>query len=180
MIAVRDNSRNGIDAIFQRKQALASGAKETPICVVTRWALRYSRQLMSAINHLLGIVMVVTFMSVGIFAAEHWKPANGPLVTRWAKDVSPERALPEYPRPQMVRDNWVNLNGLWDYAIAPKADAAPKEYQGKILVPFPVESALSGVKKMVGADNKLWYRRNFETPKDAAGKRLLIHFGAVD
>jgi hypothetical protein len=119
-------------------------------------------------------------MSGGLFAAEQWKPADGPLMTRWAKDVSPERALPEYPRPQMMRENWVNLNGLWDYAIAPKADAAPKEYQGKILVPFPVESALSGVKKMVGADNKLWYRRTFETPKDAIGKRLLLHFGAVD
>jgi hypothetical protein len=119
-------------------------------------------------------------MSGGLFAAEQWKPADGPLMTRWAKDVSPDRALPEYPRPQMVRDNWVNLNGLWDYAIAPKADAAPSEYQGKILVPFPVESALSGVKKMVGVDNKLWYRRTFETPKDAAGKRLLLHFGAVD
>jgi hypothetical protein len=135
---------------------------------------------MNSINHRLAIVMVVTFMSGGLFAAEQWKPADGPLMTRWAKDVSPERALPEYPRPQMVRENWVNLNGLWDYAISAKADAAPKEYQGKILVPFPVESALSGVKKMVGADNKLWYRRTFETPKDAAGKRLLLHFGAVD
>ncbi|MDB5321425.1 MAG: beta-galactosidase/beta-glucuronidase, partial [Phycisphaerales bacterium] len=101
-------------------------------------------------------------------------------MTRWAKDVTPDKPLPEYPRPQMVRPNWVNLNGLWGYAIAPKADAVPAAYQGKILVPFPVESALSGVMKMVGAENKLWYRKTFETPKEAANQRLLLHFGAVD
>src|SRR5712675_994035 len=122
---------------------------------------------MTAINQLLAVAMVVTFMPGELFAAEQWKPADGPLMTRWAKDVSPDKALPEYPRPQMVRENWVNLNGLWDYAIAPKADAALTDYQGKILVPFPVESALSGVMKMVGADNKLWYRRTFEAPKRA-------------
>jgi hypothetical protein len=115
-----------------------------------------------------------------VFAADSWKPANGPLMTRWAKDVSPERPLPEYPRPQMVRKDWLNLNGLWDYAIAPKAEAAPKAYQGKILVPYPVESALSGVMKMVGADNKLWYRRTFERPAVPPNGRVLLHFGAVD
>jgi hypothetical protein len=135
---------------------------------------------MTAINQLIVTLLLAPVASVAI-AAEDWKPAAGPLTTRWAKDVTPDNALPEYPRPQMVRSNWVNLNGLWDYAIAPKADAAPAAYQGKILVPYPVESALSGVMKMVGGDNKLWYRRTFETPKEAAGgKRLLLHFGAVD
>ena len=132
---------------------------------------------MTAIRRIIGAALVL--MSTTVLAAEDWKPAAGPLMTRWAKDVSADKALPEYPRPQMMRKEWVNLNGLWDYAIAPKANAAPADYQGKILVPFPVESALSGIMKPVGGDNKLWYRRTFESPKKTEG-RLLLHFGAID
>ena len=114
--------------------------------------------------------------------AAGWKPVPGKLMTRWAKDVSPDKVHPEYPRPQMVRQRWQNLNGLWDYAIKPKAEAKPAGFDGKILVPFPVESALSGVAKQVGPDNKLWYRRSFTVPADwrTNGQRLLLHFGAVD
>ena len=108
-----------------------------------------------------------------------WKPAAGPLMTRWAKEVSPENALPDYPRPQMVRKQWQNLNGLWDYAIGPKDGKQPEAWDGKILVPFPCESALSGVMKTVGPDKRLWYRRTFDVPGDWTG-RLLLHFGAVD
>jgi len=113
-------------------------------------------------------------------SAQDWRPAPGPLMTRWAKEVSPTNALPEYPRPQMARRDWLNLNGLWDYAIRPKAEAMPANFDGKILVPFPVESALSGVMKKVGATSQLWYRRTFERPTDGRGQRLLLHFGAVD
>ncbi len=109
-----------------------------------------------------------------------YKPAEGPLLTRWAKDVSAENALPEYPRPQMVRTDWLNLNGLWDYAIEPKDQPQPAAFDGQILVPYPVESALSGVMKPVGPDNRLWYRRTFEIPKKWRDKRVLLHFGAVD
>ncbi|MCX5644292.1 MAG: DUF4965 domain-containing protein [Phycisphaerae bacterium] len=113
-----------------------------------------------------------------------WKPAEGPLMTQWAKDVSPEKVHPEYPRPQMVRRNWLNLNGLWDYAIRPKDVAKPESFDGQILVPFPAESALSGVMKPVGPDNRLWYRRTFTVPEKwnsaADKKRILLHFGAVD
>lgn len=109
-----------------------------------------------------------------------WAPANGPLVTRWAKDVSPANALVEYPRPQMVREQWHNLNGLWDYAIRLKDEEQPSQFDGSILVPFPVESALSGVMKTVGPDKRLWYRRRFDAPELKAGHRLLLHFGAVD
>jgi len=97
-------------------------------------------------------------------AGAEWKPADGPLMTKWARDVSPDNVHAEYPRPQMVRERWLNLNGLWDYAIRPKDDGQPKEFDGRILVPFPVESALSGVMKPVGPDNRLWYRRNFDVP----------------
>ena len=112
--------------------------------------------------------------------AETWKPASGPLMTQWAKDVSPERAHPEYPRPQMVRNDWLSLNGLWDYAIEPEATAAPQGYQGKILVPFPVESALSGVMKRVTDKQRLWYRRSFQVPESWKAGRVLLHFQAVD
>jgi len=109
-----------------------------------------------------------------------WQPAQGPLMTRWAKDVKPDKALPEYPRPQMVRAEWQNLNGLWDYAIVAKDSARPAQWAGQILVPFPVESALSGVMKPLGLDQRLWYRRAFDVPKKWKGKRILLHFGAVD
>ena len=93
--------------------------------------------------------------------AEDWKPKPGRLTTPWTKDVSPTNALPEYPRPQMVRPAWQNLNGPWEYAITPKGAAAPGAFDGTILVPFAVESALSGVGRTVGPDNRLWYRRAF-------------------
>ncbi len=114
-------------------------------------------------------------------ASAEWKPADGPLMTKWAWDVSPDNVHAEYPRPQMVRERWLNLNGLWDYAIRPKDDKQPKEFDGQILVPFPVESALSGVMKPVGPDNRLWYRRNFDVPVAwGEGIRILLNFGAVD
>ena len=110
-----------------------------------------------------------------------WEPKKARLMTRWAKDVSPEKALPEYPRPQMVRKDWLNLNGLWEYAIQPKDGERPTNFAGQILVPFPVESALSGVMQMVKPDQRLWYRRTFALPKEwGKEKRVLLHFGAVD
>jgi len=118
-------------------------------------------------------------LCVGAFAAD-WKPAAGPLATRWAKDVSPEKAHSEYPRPQMVRETWQNLNGLWDYAIRPRGDAEPGRFDGTILVPFPAESALSGVMKRVGPDKQLWYHRAVSVPEAWRGKRILLHFEAVD
>ncbi|HEX3598904.1 MAG TPA: glycoside hydrolase family 2 TIM barrel-domain containing protein [Lacipirellulaceae bacterium] len=110
-----------------------------------------------------------------------WQPAAGPLTTRWTGDVSPEKVWSEYPRPQMVRENWTNLNGLWQYSIRPIDDAAPpQKWDGEILVPFAIESSLSGVKKPVGPKDRLWYRRTFSAPELAKYGRLLLHFGAVD
>ena len=107
-----------------------------------------------------------------------WKPADGPLMTRWAKEVSPENVHPEYPRPQMVRSDWLNLNGLWQVAIDPQQPLQQnKDLADQILVPFPVESALSGV--MQRASN-LVYRRSFEIPGNWHAGRVLLHFQAVD
>lgn len=109
-----------------------------------------------------------------------WEPAGNRIMTKWAAGTDPSCPLPEYPRPAMVRDRWQNLNGLWDYAIRPVSEAAPDMFDGKILVPFPVESALSGVQREVGAENALWYRRTFTVPASWKGNRILLHFGAVD
>ena len=100
-------------------------------------------------------------------------------MTRWAKDVSPENARPEYPRPQMVRPDWLNLNGLWQLELGKADDALPtgKDLSRQILVPFPVESALSGVMKWT---DRLWYRRTFQVPEKWQGQRVLLHFDAVD
>lgn len=101
------------------------------------------------------------------------------LQTRWAKEVSPANALKEYPRPQLVRQGWTNLNGLWDYAITRRNVVKPAEFQGKILVPFPLESALSGVKKALDPEELLWYKRRFNF-NAKAGERTILNFGAVD
>ncbi len=117
------------------------------------------------------------------FAASHawaWQPADGPLKTRWTHVVSPANVWPEYPRPQMVREKWTNLNGLWQYAIRPASESEPSQWDGEILVPFAVQSALSGVKREVKPNERLWYRRTISPPKLANGQRLLLNFGAVD
>ena len=88
-----------------------------------------------------------------------WHPAKGPLMTQWAAQVTPTNAHSEYPRPQLFRSDWLNLNGLWDYAITVGISNPPASFQGKILVPFPIDSALSGVMQRLDETNGLWYRR---------------------
>ena len=139
---------------------------------------RTGRRFFANRNWLLLALCAVMCSSCSVQA--DYKLADGPLLTRWAKQVSARKALPEYPRPQMVRKDWLNLNGLWEYAIKPKDDSQPRQFDGQILVPYPIESALSGVMKPVGQENRLWYRRTFEVPRKWKGRRVLLHFGAVD
>jgi Beta-galactosidase/beta-glucuronidase len=101
------------------------------------------------------------------------------IESRWAASVNSERPLPEYPRPSLARAEWLCLNGRWDYALAPIGDA-PKAYDGTIIVPFPIESRLSGVERPLEADAALWYRRSFSVPTAWKGRRILLHIGAVD
>ncbi|MBR1960941.1 MAG: beta-galactosidase [Bacteroidales bacterium] len=108
-----------------------------------------------------------------------WAPVGDRIMTQWGENLDPSEVLPEYPRPQMVRGEWMNLNGLWEYAITP-AEAEPDKMDGNILVPFAVESALSGVGRAVGENEALWYEREFIVPEEWAGQRVQLNFGAVD
>jgi len=108
-----------------------------------------------------------------------WSPAGDRIMSEWAEKIDPSAPLPEYPRPQMVRSEWVNLNGLWNYAITP-AEATSFTAEGEILVPFCVESALSGVGRKVSQNDALWYSRTFTVPKAWKGRNVLLHFGAID
>ncbi len=112
-------------------------------------------------------------------AAAEWEPGTPPLSTPWTDDVSPTNALPEYPRPQLTRSKWQNLNGLWEFAKAEPGQAAPigKTLAERVLVPYPIESALSGVQRH---EDRMWYRRTFTVPSSWKGQRLVLHFGAVD
>ena len=127
------------------------------------------------------ITMVAAALAVaGSVSAQQWAPAGDRIRTKWAEEVSPANSHPEYPRPQMVRPEWKSLNGLWDYAITPKSSARPKAFDGKILVPFAVESSLSGVGKTFTPEDALWYRTEFTVPSSWKGKRLMLNFEAVD
>ncbi|MFO0797095.1 MAG: glycoside hydrolase family 2 TIM barrel-domain containing protein [Gemmataceae bacterium] len=127
------------------------------------------------------LLALVLAASSGAAIAADWKPATAPLMTKWGKAVTAEKQpWPEYPRPQLVRTDWLNLNGLWDYAITPRNAPRPEKWDGQILVPFCAESALSGVGRRVTPDQHLWYKRSVEVPAGWAGKRVLLHFGAVD
>lgn len=112
-------------------------------------------------------------------APEAWHPKGNHIKTRWAAEVDPENTLPEYPRPLMRRDEWKNLNGLWEYAITGQNEL-PKEYEGQILVPFPIESSLSGVMRPLEPGKALWYKREIIIPEEWAGKKIMLNFGAVD
>ena len=100
------------------------------------------------------------------------------MLTRWGETLDKQQVLQEYPRPQLVRESFYNLNGLWDYAIT-ASDACPGAWDGQILVPFSPEAPLSGVGKTLRPGQVLWYRRPLPLKK-RAGMRTLLHFGAVD
>lgn len=127
---------------------------------------------------------VITLTALlALFAIEssaQWKPVGEKIKTEWASQIVPSNVLPEYPRPIMQRGEWKNLNGLWNYAIVDKGARVPTEFEGNILVPFAVESSLSGVGKRINEHQELIYQRSFEVPSGWKGKQVLLHFGAVD
>ncbi|HLO60518.1 MAG TPA: glycoside hydrolase family 2 TIM barrel-domain containing protein [Bacteroidales bacterium] len=125
------------------------------------------------------LFMFFSFLAL-VTPAQQWKPVGTRIRTIWSDKVDPVNPLPEYPRPQLVRDQWQNLNGLWDFAVLPKGHGTPEKYEGSILVPFAIESSLSGVQGKVGPENELWYRRSFTVPAPWKGKHIMLNFGAVD
>ena len=125
------------------------------------------------------IILISLCLSTVAAMAQKWAPVGENIKSPWAEKVDPAATLPEYPRPQMVRADWMNLNGLWNYAIT-EASADSFKAEGKILVPFAVESSLSGVGRKIAKDEALWYERTFTLPKEWAGRNVLLHFGAVD
>lgn len=122
--------------------------------------------------------LLLAFLTTEVCA--QWKPAGDNIKTQWANKINTSAVLPEYPRPIMERNEWKNLNGLWEYAITDLGGNVPAHFDGQILVPFAVESSLSGVGQRVGAKKELWYSRSFEVPVAWKNKNVLLHFGAVD
>jgi beta-galactosidase/beta-glucuronidase len=109
-----------------------------------------------------------------------WQPAGEKIKTAWAEKIDVNNVLPEYPRPIMERADWQNMNGIWEYAITKWGAPQPEKFDGKILVPFAVESSLSGVMETVSEEKELWYKRTFTVPSAWKNKKTLLHFGAVD
>lgn len=125
------------------------------------------------------VLTVLCLVAVcGVFA--QWAPAGDKIKTTWGENLDPNNVLPEYPRPIMERSEWQNLNGLWQYAVVDKGSAIPTTFEGDILVPFAIESSLSGVARRIHDRQELVYQRSFTIPSAWKNKRVLLHFGAVD
>lgn len=124
--------------------------------------------------------ILAAFLLAAAPLASAWTPVGDRIKTEWGEKLSPENVWQEYPRPIMERAYWQNLNGLWEYAIAPRDAKCPQTFEGEILVPFAVESSLSGVGRKVGDKNCLWYKRTFSVPSAWKGKDVILNFGAVD
>jgi hypothetical protein len=146
-----------------------------------------TKRKLTALVYIVFIILAVAVLVPGCGGkkakeaeAPQWSPVYGKIMTRWATEIRPDAVHQEYPRPQMERADWLNLNGLWEYAVRPAEAPEPESFDGHILVPFPVESALSGVQKPVGKDNRLWYKRTFQIPKNWSKKRVLLNFEAAD
>ena len=126
------------------------------------------------------IIFSFLFILFVIESSAQWKPVGDKIKTDWASQLNFANVLPEYPRPIMKRNDWKNLNGLWNYAIINKGEHLPTKFEGQILVPFAIESSLSGVGKKINEKQELVYQRSFKVPSVWKGKQVLLHFGAVD
>ncbi|MGP4007037.1 AbfB domain-containing protein [Streptomyces sp. 4N124] len=109
-----------------------------------------------------------------------WTPKPAPMTTPWTDQVPVDNPLPEYPRPQLTRPDWANLNGIWDFAVTSRDAGQPATFSEQIRVPFAPESALSGIQRKITQNDKLWYKRTFTVPSDWSGRRVQLNFGASD
>ena len=131
--------------------------------------------------------LVLLLIAIPIFLLRRKEPRHAlakrtlrPLLTPWGETLDRDNPLPEYPRPQLRRDSYLNLNGRWQYAIRPRKEKEPAAFDGEIIVPFSPECLLSGVQKKVMPEDRLWYKRTFRLPGGFRKDRVLLHFGAVD
>jgi hypothetical protein len=131
------------------------------------------------INCLISLTLFIVPLHIRSYGQE-WKPSAMNLTTKWTSEVTPMNVWEEYPRPQLKRDKWINLNGLWDYAVRPDKDTRPDEFDGKILVPFSIEAPLSGVGRQIEIENAIWYRKEISLPSGWKDMKILIHFEASD
>ncbi|GAA4873416.1 LamG-like jellyroll fold domain-containing protein [Saccharopolyspora cebuensis] len=143
---------------------------------------RTTRKLLSALAITTAALLTAAATPVAAAQEPAWRMGEPPLTTPWTAQVSPDNALPEYPRPQLTREKWQNLNGTWEFAAAEAGEAPPfgRSLGERVLVPYPIESALSGIQRH---EDRMWYRRTFTVPPDWRihhGRALKLHFGAVD
>ena len=139
-------------------------------------------------NIIVVVIVVIIIISIILFKLlsknekENWKwsPKGAKIKTKWGPKLNPEKVWQEYPRPQLERKEWLNLNGPWLYSIRKTSWTKPKRYDGKILIPFPIESSLSGVMKRLSENQTLWYEKTINIPANWTNKNILLHFGAVD
>ncbi|BCX49460.1 glycosylhydrolase family 43 [Haloferula helveola] len=176
---------DGGESVTMRSPGLIPHQPKDPLCIGEDTLT--SAGDYPAPNRFTGGTIVTATVEEGapVAAAEVAAPNNGKatsaMMTEWGEKLKPEDAWTEYPRPAFARKQWTNLNGLWKYAVAPKnSNAAPSKWQGDILVPFAIESSLSGVGKRITPQDAIWYRRSFEADKLANGQRKLLNFEAVD
>ncbi len=143
--------------------------------------MRYARPRLGLILTLSVVTVASLLATTAGQAFAAWTPKSSPMTTPWTNAVSTTNPLPEYPRPQLTRPDWQNLNGIWDFAVtANTVTAPPASFAEQIRVPFVAESALSGIQRRINATDKLWYRRTFTVPAGWSGQRVQLNFGASD
>ncbi|MFJ3670391.1 AbfB domain-containing protein [Streptomyces sp. NPDC090106] len=145
------------------------------------WLRRRTRGATTALAALAlvaGTALTVTGSATA--AAQAWTPKPSPMTTPWTDQVPTDNPLPEYPRPQLTRPDWANLNGIWDFAVTSADAGQPAAFTEQIRVPFVAESALSGIQRKITQNDKLWYKRTFTVPAGWNGRNVQLNFGASD
>ncbi|MET9559726.1 AbfB domain-containing protein [Streptomyces tauricus] len=144
--------------------------------------LRQRARRIATVLATLALVCTAALTATGTVRAAPaaWTPKPSPMTTPWTNQVSVDNPLPEYPRPQLTRPDWANLNGIWDFAVTSADAGQPASFSEQIRVPFVAESALSGIQRKITQNDKLWYKRTFTVPAGWNGRRVQLNFGASD
>ncbi|MFE5812772.1 AbfB domain-containing protein [Streptomyces sp. NPDC056479] len=139
---------------------------------------RWATTALAALTLVAGTALTATASAAA--APRAWTPKPSPMTTPWTNQVPTDNPLPEYPRPQLTRPDWANLNGIWDFAVTSADAGQPVTFTEQIRVPFAAESALSGIQRKITQNDRLWYKRTFTAPSNWNGRRVQLNFGASD